>query len=702
MTGASPGDAVGLILAPHGRDGLIAQSLLREAGARSEVCAGFVELTSRLGDETGFVLLTEEPLRGADLKPLADWVRAQPSWSDLPFVVLTQRGGGPERNPAAARLSDILGNVSFLERPFHPTTLVSLVRSALKGRRRQLDAKARLEELGEGEARLKLALEAGRLGAWELDLATRDLQASDSCRAVFGRAPSDPFTYADLLGAVHPDDRERVQAAVRATVETGVDYAIEHRDLWPDGSVHWAEVRARLVPGAGEGGRMVGVSSDITERKTAEVELLGANERLEQRVAARTAELQAAHGEAMAAVERRERAEEALRQAQKMEAVGQLTGGVAHDFNNLLTIIRSSVDYLKRPDLPPARQARYVQAISDTTERATKLTSQLLAFARRQPLKPEVFDLVARMEGLIELVRPLVGSRVLIDFAPPVFDPPLAVEADVSQFETALVNLAVNARDAMEGEGRLRFEVAVADGVPALRGGAAVAGRYAGVSVVDEGAGVPPDRLEAIFEPFFTTKEVGKGTGLGLSQVFGFAQQSGGDIEVSSAPGEGARFTLYLPLAAPRAASAPAPSFRRGEAPPSASRALCVLVVEDNEAVGQFATEMLSDLGHAAVWAGDAREALACLEAEAERFDVVFSDVVMPGMNGLDLAHELRRRSPELPVVLASGYSHALAEKGSDGFALLRKPYSLDQLSQALAGAVEVAAGLAAGRARHR
>ncbi len=685
MSSPVPGGAAGLILAPHGRDGPVAQALLREANAPARLCDGLPTLAAGLGDDASFVLLTEEAVRGADLREVALWVQMQPSWSDLPFIVLTQRGGGPERNPGAARLSDVLGNVSFLERPFHPTTLVSMVRAAIKGRRRQLEAKAGLEELHESEARLRLALLAGRLGSWELDLQTRTLRASDSCKAVFGRPPSAEFTYGDLLESVHPSDRERMQASVRATVETGGDYAIEHRTVWPDGSAHWAEVRARLAPGLeGRPDRMVGVSSDITERKTAEAELHRLNDTLEQRVAARTAELETAHARAMGEVEQRKKAEEALRQAQKMEAVGQLTGGVAHDFNNLLTIIRSSVDYLKRGDLPAARHARYVQAISDTTERAARLTSQLLAFARRQPLAPEAFDLVERVESVVELVRPLVGSRIAIDLERPEHDAPITVEADVSQFETALVNLAVNARDAMEGEGGLSFRIALVEAVPPIRGHAAASGAFAAVSVVDSGRGIAADKLDAIFEPFYTTKEVGKGTGLGLSQVFGFAKQSGGDVEVESEPGRGARFTLYLKLTAP-AASVAKVAPERAVRP---WRRLCVLVVEDNEAVGQFATEMLTDLGHDAAWAGDAHQAIAWIAERRSSFDVVFSDVVMPGMNGLDLAREIRRRAPELPVVLTSGYSHVLVEDGPDGFELLRKPYSLEQLSLALASAV--------------
>ena len=251
--------------------------------------------------------------------------------------------------------------------------------------------------------------------------------------------------------------------------------------------------------------------------------------------------------EAVDITERR-RAEEVLRQSQKMEAIGQLTGGVAHDFNNLLTIIFSATDFLRRRDLPEERRGRYINAISDTVERASKLTAQLLAFARRQPLKPQVFDVGAQVETVAQLIRPLVGTRIRIDVD--VADAGCFAVADIAQFETALINLAVNARDAMDGEGQLAIAVRKVGTIPALRGQVSRSGEFVAISMADTGHGIMPDRLEAIFEPFFTTKEVGKGTGLGLSQAFGFVKQSEGDIEVNSVPGQGATFTIYLPEAA--------------------------------------------------------------------------------------------------------------------------------------------------------
>ena len=371
-------------------------------------------------------------------------------------------------------------------------------------------------------------------------------------------------------------------------------------------------------------------------------------------------------------------AQEALRQSQKMEAVGQLTGGVAHDFNNLLTVIKSSTDLLKRPDLAEARRERYVGAISDTVDRAAKLTGQLLAFARRQALKPEVFDVGRSVLTIGEMVKTLTGSRIAIVLRMP--DEPCFVSADPSQFDTAVVNIAVNARDAMDEEGRLIISVASATEIPALRGQDVVEGDFVAVSMEDTGAGVPADRLERIFEPFYTTKGVGKGTGLGLSQVFGFAKQSGGEIAVESVVGQGTTFTLYLPRVASEA-SRTVP----GETEALVDgRGTCVLVVEDNSEVGTFTTQTLAEMGYVTVWATNADEALAALREDADRFDVVFSDVVMPGMNGIDLAQEIQRLHRDLPIVLTSGYSHVLAQNGTFGFDLLNKPYSIEDLSRVL------------------
>ena len=401
-------------------------------------------------------------------------------------------------------------------------------------------------------------------------------------------------------------------------------------------------------------------------------ELAAGREALEEQVRERTAKLLVQ--------------EEALRQSQKMEAVGQLTGGIAHDFNNLLTIIRSSVDLLRRPALADDRRRRYLDAVSDTVDRAAKLTGQLLAFARRSALLPEVFDVGARLSAVADLLDTVTGARIKVVVEMP--DQPCFARADVSQFETALVNMAVNARDAMDGEGRLTLGLRGDAGLPPIRGHGGSEVPFVSVALSDTGEGIPPERLARIFEPFFTTKEVGKGTGLGLSQVFGFAKQSGGDIDVASTVGEGTTFTLYLPrVSAPGGEVEEAPSTERDSVPSGDGRR--VLVVEDNVEIGRFATQILDDLGYRTLWVPNADEALAQLSTAAGRFEVVFSDVVMPGMSGIDLAQEVRRRHPHLPVVLTSGYSHVLAEEGPHGFDLVHKPYSAEQISRALHRAIQ-------------
>jgi len=387
--------------------------------------------------------------------------------------------------------------------------------------------------------------------------------------------------------------------------------------------------------------------------------------------------------EAVDITERRQ-AEEALRQSQKMDAVGQLTGGVAHDFNNFLTIIRSATDFLRRRELSEDRRRRYIDAISDTVDRASKLTGQLLAFARRQPLTPVVFNVGSQVESIAQLIRSLMSGRIQIKLD--ISDPLCFATADVAQFETALVNLAVNARDAMAGEGSLLISVNTVEAVPALRSHATRNGQFVAISVKDTGSGIAADKLEAIFEPFFTTKDVGKGTGLGLSQALGFAKQSGGEIRVSSALGEGSTFTIYLPRAEKAAAGAEGSAVSAEAA--MSGRGHCVLLVEDNEDVGQFSTELLQDLGYEIKWAANAREALAVLAGGELAFDLVFSDVIMPGMNGVELATVIRERYPGLPVVLTSGYSSVLADNADRGFELIQKPYSVEALSRTFRKAI--------------
>ena len=441
----------------------------------------------------------------------------------------------------------------------------------------------------------------------------------------------------------HPDDREATRAEVGRLAAGHSTLAFENRFRTRDGGYRTLSWRAVPVEGL-----LYCVARDVTEQRERAVQL--------------------------------EQAEEALRQSQKLEAVGQLTGGVAHDFNNLLTIIRSSVDFLRRPNLPEERRTRYMDAVSDTVDRAAKLTGQLLAFARRQTLKPEILEVGALLRAVADMLDSVTGARIHVVTEVP--DAPCFVRADLSQFETALINMAVNARDAMDGEGTLTLRLDCARGLPAIRGHASAPGLFAALSITDTGNGIAAEQLGRIFEPFFTTKEVGKGTGLGLSQVFGFAKQSGGDVDVESEVGNGTTFTLYLPEVEGVIRDEPTEA-RDGEAFPTGD-GQCVLVVEDNVEVGRFATQILEDFGYRTTWAANAEEALEKLGSDGAGFDAVFSDVVMPGMGGIELAKILQRRLPDLPVLLASGYSHVLAQDGLHGFELLHKPYSADQLGRIL------------------
>jgi two-component system NtrC family sensor kinase len=395
-------------------------------------------------------------------------------------------------------------------------------------------------------------------------------------------------------------------------------------------------------------------------------------------------------------VVRREAAETALKQAQRLEAVGQLTGGVAHDFNNLLMVVSGNAERLRRLLGSDARVQRLLEPIEIAVKRGTELTRQLLSFSRRQTHEAVVIDLGERLPALQGILRSSVRGDIAVELSVP--DGVWPVTVDNSEFELALLNLAVNARDAMSTGGRLTIS---AENVTLGEGGSlGIAGDFVAVRVADTGVGIPPELIDRVFEPFFTTKDVGKGTGLGLSQVYGFARQAGGTATVASLPGQGTTVSLYLPratgpiTAAPPGAAAP-PPVQLGER-------LTVLLVEDNPGVAEVTQALLEELGYGVVYAADVSQARVALGRE--RVDIVLSDIVMPGgASGLDLAREVRReRGGALPVVLATGYSDKAQTAADEGFAILRKPYDASRLHAALTEALrggacsqEEASGLA-------
>ncbi|HMA50587.1 MAG TPA: ATP-binding protein [Magnetospirillaceae bacterium] len=387
----------------------------------------------------------------------------------------------------------------------------------------------------------------------------------------------------------------------------------------------------------------------------------------------------------------REKAEEALRHTQKIEAIGQLTGGVAHDFNNILQVVLGGLGVLRRragkwpiPDAARADFERYLDEIVAASQRGADLTRQLLAFARRQPLEPKDTDINKLVQGMSGLMQPALGEQVEIETV-------LAgglwrTQCDTNQLENALLNLAVNARDAMPNGGHLTIETANAhlDEEYARWHQDVAPGQYVMIAVTDTGAGMPQDVLAHVFEPFFTTKEVGRGTGLGLSQVYGFLKQSGGHVAIYSEVGLGTTVKLYLPRCWP--AAEPAPPLPTQE-PREAARAATetVLVVEDDESVLELAIATLGDLGYRVVPARDGAEALRQLAAHPA-IELLFTDVGLPGgMNGRQLADRAREARPDLKVLFTSGYTrNAIVHGGrlDEGVALIGKPFTADALAE--------------------
>jgi len=676
MSGSGIHSERALILAPTGRDHAIAGKLLKDAQFLTCVCSDMGSLCHELARGAGVAIVADEAIAGADLRPLVDFLNGQPPWSDFPIVLMTRRGGGPERNPTAARLAAVLGNVTFLERPFHPTTLVSVARAAVRGRRRQYEARARLNELTEGEERLQTALKAGNLGSWTLDIKSMTLQTSESFRHQFGVSPGKEFLFDDFTKSLHEEDRERVTTAIGQAIKAGSDLALEHRTVWPGGSVHWIDVRARAT--RNEGGKiyqLVGVSSDITERKTSELErerLLAelAEERtalseltatLEQRVQDRTREL-------ISEVAAREHAQKQLLQSQKMESIGQLTGGVAHDFNNLLMAVMGNLEMLGKriPDDP--RMRRLLDGAMQGARRGASLTQRMLAFSRQQDLKTSSVDMAQLVLGMRDLLERSLGPRFdlrlrLADRLPP-------AQVDGNQIELAILNLAINSRDAMPNGGQIAIDVSMQDkGSKPGRDG-----KYIVVRVEDNGIGMDAETLNRSIEPFFSTKPLGKGTGLGLSMVHGLVVQLGGHFELASEPGKGTTACLWLP-----AAAAELPALEKAELPAGENTmAATILVVDDDALIAMSTVDMLEDLGHTVIEANSAKQALEILQS-GQTIDLLMTDQAMPGMTGIELIEIVRPQRPDLPVLLATGYADLPAGKWSD-LPRLAKPYQQAQL----------------------
>ncbi|HEY5801526.1 MAG TPA: response regulator, partial [Burkholderiaceae bacterium] len=466
---------------------------------------------------------------------------------------------------------------------------------------------------------------------------------------------------------LHREDRPYHVALAGDTARSGQPFTLEQRFVLPDSASLWVSCNVtRLVDAQARPQALLAVVTDISVRRRAEDALRNLNETLEQRVAHE--------------VHERAKAEEALRQVQKMEAIGQLTGGVAHDFNNVLQIISSNLQLLQTQSGDSAVHAKRLHSAIAAVDRGAKLSSHLLAFARRQPLQPAVISLARLLRGMDDLIRRAVGEAVAIELETP--DDLWNTLVDPSQLENVILNLAINARDAMNGAGRVLIRVrnlAPQDQPDAVL--AQVHGQPCVLlEVADNGSGMPPEVVEKAFEPFFTTKPEGEGTGLGLSMAYGFVKQSGGHIAIDSEAGRGTTIRVYLPRSLD--AETELAELAHG---PVAGGTETILVVEDDAAVRATVVDMLGSLGYRVLKAASADEGLLVLESGAQ-IDLLFTDVVMPGaLRGPELAERARALIPGLSVLFTSGYTQNAMQEGGKlkaGVELLSKPYRMEQLAR--------------------
>ncbi|MGV7032290.1 PAS domain-containing protein [Methylobacterium symbioticum] len=667
---------VGVIMADA--DGRI----LRDNAANRELWGVPPETTTweGYGDWAGYWPETGERLRAEEWGMARALLRGETVRGEL--VEIERFDGGGRRlflnNAAPIRGADgaILGGVV--------AELDVTDRIAVERRLRASEALAR-----ENVERVQLALTAGAIiGTWIWDLPTDRFTVDEAFARNFGLDPDlgrDGLSLEQVIGTVHPDDKQALVAAIGEAVRRGGPYAHQYRVRRADGNYYWLEANGRVEHGPdGTPQRFPGVLIDVEERRAVEAERDRANaqlraltDTLESRVAERTAELMLA--------------EEALRQAQKMEAVGQLTGGLAHDFNNLLTGITGSLE-LMSARIAQGRYGdvdRYVAAAQGAAKRAAALTHRLLAFSRRQTLDPKPTDVNRLVRGMEELVRRTAGPGVAVEVVEA--GGLWSVLVDPHQLENALLNLCINARDAMPDGGRLTVETANRWlDAAAARERDLAPGPYVSLCVSDSGTGMSPEVMAKAFDPFFTTKPMGQGTGLGLSMIYGFVRQSGGQVRIYSELGQGTTLCLYLPRHR-GAAEAPEAAPEAGAAP-RARVGETVLIVDDEPTVRMLVTEVLEDLGYAAIEAADGASGLTVLHSDV-RIDLLVTDVGLPGgMNGRQMADAGRVSRPGLKVLFITGYAENAALGGGrlePGMHVLTKPFSVDVLASRIRAMIE-------------
>ena len=604
------------------------------------------------------LLLTDVMMPRLDGFGLLRELRRDPGLQDIPVIVLSARAGEEARVEGLDAGAD-----DYLTKPFSARELIARVNANLEMARVRREATRKLRE---SETRFRNMADHAPVMMWVTDPSGSITYMNRLWHEFTGQSQDEALGFG-AWETLHPEDRERSERVFFEANAARSPFHLEFRLRRSDGAYRWSLCTAG--PRFSDGGDFLGYIGsvlDIEDRKRAEEVLWQTNEALEQRVAA--------------AISERAEAEGQLRQAQKMEAVGALTGGIAHDFNNVLQVISANLQLLAYDTAGDSRARQRVQTAIAAVFRGAKLSSQLLAFGRRQPLEPKVLDIGRRIRGIGEMLRRTLGEGV--EIATTVDASIWNAFVDAAQLENALLNLAINARDAMNGSGTLTIEAANAhlDERSANRPRDVSAGDYVMIAVSDTGCGIAPHLIERVFEPFFTTKPEGKGTGLGLSMVYGFVKQSGGHTRIESELGRGTTVRIFLPRSeetAPVEALAEPDLAKGGDE--------TVLVVEDDEGLRETVADMLSALGYRVLKAKDAQSALEILESNAH-IDLLFTDVVMPGtLRGPELAKLARQRLPGIAVLFTSGYAeNAIVHGGrlDEGIDLLSKPYTREAMAR--------------------